>query len=289
MSNVRGWIVGIVVGLCILGLVFFVRPARQNQRGSGSPAAKATEAVQVAANVQGTAALAGTEWQLESMGTVPASKTNIPTLGYIGGKYYGFGGCDWFSGVWDASGNQLRMQTPAKTMAGCATDPAFAQQQSMYMGSLWNVTNYEIKDGKLNLFTTGNQKLMTMTGLQPVPFEGTTWDLSLIFESNGAYWAPLIPGTRITAKFDGKTMTGSAGCNEYSAPYTRQDKTFTLGTLTVTGNTCAAPAGIMDQQAAYLKLLETIGRVEQAPRSIQLSDRSGTPALMYHAFVPPAQ
>jgi len=34
MSNVRGWVIGTVVAVCILGLVTFVRPAQHTQRAT---------------------------------------------------------------------------------------------------------------------------------------------------------------------------------------------------------------------------------------------------------------
>jgi hypothetical protein len=34
MSNIRGWVIGLVVAVCILGLVAFVRPAQHSQRAT---------------------------------------------------------------------------------------------------------------------------------------------------------------------------------------------------------------------------------------------------------------
>jgi heat shock protein HslJ len=204
-------------------------------------------------------------------------------LGFGVDRYTGYGGCDWFVGVYNAEGDTLRLQAPATTSGGCLTQPRATEQQATYMSMLWNVTNYPIEDGKLVLYTTGNQPLMTMVSLETVPFEGTTWELISYFSPDHAYWTSLLPGAAITAKFDGKQLTGNAGCNDYQVGYQRNENRLQLDELTVTDNMCTVPEGVMEQEKGYLAMLRTVGAISQYPRSIELLSIDGTPRLAYHA------
>lgn len=65
----------------------------------------------------------------------------------------------------------------------------------------------------------------------------------------------LIEGTTITALFSDTDVVGSAGCNDYSGRLTPVEDYFTIGGLAVTERSCAEPAGIMEQEQAYLAAL----------------------------------
>ena len=66
----------------------------------------------------------------------------------------------------------------------------------------------------------------------------------------------VLPGTQITAAFGDTQVSGSAGCNDYTAPLTPVDDYFTVGPIAATAKVCSEPAGIMDQEQAYLTALE---------------------------------
>jgi heat shock protein HslJ len=71
--------------------------------------------------------------------------------------------------------------------------------------------------------------------------------------------AELVPGTEITASFSrGGRLTGSSGCNSYRATYTRDGDALEISPPAATRKACADPAGVMEQEAAYLSGL---GRV----------------------------
>ena len=117
-------------------------------------------------------------------------------------------------------------------------------------------------------FAANEQRMMTMVPLEAVPFEGTMWELIFYPSSDAVDSVPVIPGTTITARFDGEKLTGSAGCNEYTADYKRADTLLTLGAIAVTKKTCAEPEGVMEQEQAYL------GCWRRSARSMSLRGRS---------------
>jgi heat shock protein HslJ len=66
----------------------------------------------------------------------------------------------------------------------------------------------------------------------------------------------VLAGTSITAVFGETEVSGSAGCNDYTAPMTPVDDYFTIGPIAVTEEFCSEPAGIMEQEQAYLTALD---------------------------------
>ena len=68
----------------------------------------------------------------------------------------------------------------------------------------------------------------------------------------------VIIGTELTAAFgaDG-IVTGSAGCNNYSAGYEVDDSNISIGLPISTMMACAEPEGIMEQEQEYLTALGT--------------------------------
>ena len=66
-------------------------------------------------------------------------------------------------------------------------------------------------------------------------------------------------GTEITVIFTDTEIKGNAGCNDYSGTLSRTEDTFIVSNLTVTEKACAEPAGIMEQEQAYLTALADVG------------------------------
>jgi heat shock protein HslJ len=266
---------------------------------AGQPAATPAPATQVAAAkevaqvAKSTVALVNTAWQLESMGepdsavTIPADM--IATLGFLDKRYGGFAGCDWFVGSYYVQESTIQLQTPTKTQGGCTSATEATKLQASYLTAMMTATMYAVEDGKLVLYTGDNQRLMTMIPLKSVPFEGTTWELAFYPATDANAPVAIIPGTKITATFDGQKMTGNAGCNDYSADYTRDNTSFKLGPVTATKKTCAEPKGVMEQEQAYLAALAGVAQINQFPRSVELLTSDGTPQLMYSTGTQAAQ
>lgn len=63
-----------------------------------------------------------------------------------------------------------------------------------------------------------------------------------------------VEGSTITLDFLNGDLGGNASCNSYSAPYTLEGETLTVGQATSTMMACE---GVMDQEARYLELLSS--------------------------------
>jgi heat shock protein HslJ len=52
-----------------------------------------------------------------------------------------------------------------------------------------------------------------------------------------------------------RTLSGTAGCNTYTATYETDRGTITIGAPAATKKACVAPPGVMEQEQAYLAAL----------------------------------
>ncbi|MGD2026731.1 MAG: META domain-containing protein [Anaerolineales bacterium] len=67
--------------------------------------------------------------------------------------------------------------------------------------------------------------------------------------------ADLLAGTRITLIFEGNQISGSAGCNHYSASYEVSGDSIAFSPIVQTEMACMEPAGVMEQERSYLGIL----------------------------------
>lgn len=83
--------------------------------------------------------------------------------------------------------------------------------------------------------------------LPPADLAGTSWTILSIGGKNVASEFPT------ALAFDGKRLSGSAGCNRIAGDYTSDGKRMTVGPLMMTRMACPAPA--MEQEQAFASLL----------------------------------
>lgn len=114
-------------------------------------------------------------------------------------------------------------------------------------------------------------------------FIGSEWRLV----SYGPSAAPLTPveNTLVTLKFISETeLAGSAGCNSYFGTYNLQGETFTTSGVGSTMMACGEE-GVMEQESAFLQLLNEGGLLARAGDELTLTNASGT--LKFERVVPP--
>lgn len=83
----------------------------------------------------------------------------------------------------------------------------------------------------------------------------TQW--SLVSYGEQDHLITIIEGTKITAIFNstGDRITGSAGCNTYSAGYEAEDNGLFISEMSFTEMACISPNGVMEQEQEYLYIL----------------------------------
>jgi heat shock protein HslJ len=106
----------------------------------------------------------------------------------------------------------------------------------------------------------------------------TAWELASLAGSD------LLPGTTITIEFAADQVSGSAGCNHYGGSYKTSGESLNLVDLYATEMGCLEPAGILEQEAAYLGALRMAARYQIDGRRLEILDETGTKSLVYVAL-----
>jgi heat shock protein HslJ len=101
------------------------------------------------------------------------------------------------------------------------------------------------------------------------PLNGTTWELYSI----GQY-SP-VPGSKTTIRFEGGQVSGLGGCNQYGGEYKVSGQTLAFGALHMTEMACTSPAGVMEQESAYLKFLGEAQRFAVTDGQLQIYRSDG--------------
>lgn len=93
----------------------------------------------------------------------------------------------------------------------------------------------------------------------------------------------VLEGTQITADFRDGQVRGSAGCNSYFASYQRTTAELQVGAASSTRIFCNGPEGIMEQEAAYLRLLQSSATYQISEGQLAIYDSSRNCILTYNA------
>jgi polar amino acid transport system substrate-binding protein len=121
------------------------------------------------------------------------------------------------------------------------------------------------------------QQAVNVTEAAPEnPLAGTRWQVTALSDPAVGEFDVVLPGTTLTIAFNrtGK-VNGSSGCNSYSASYLVNGSQLTMTPPTGTNRICETPEGIMEQEAAFLALLPTVGGYTIEGDSLYLKDASG--------------
>lgn len=110
---------------------------------------------------------------------------------------------------------------------------------------------------------------------------GGRWLLQSYHTPNGGSQRPL-PGTELTARFgaDG-SLSGSAGCNNYSGGFMAFDKTLRTSNLTNSQALCQNPDGVMEQEGTFLSLMTQASKMAISAGQLEVFDGSGNRILVF--------
>lgn len=227
-----------------------------------------------ASGAQQAAAIEGVPWVLASgAGVEPGGPA--PTATFQDGRITGTTGCNRYAGTYAIDGGRMTIEPGATTMKACP--PPAGEVEQAYLAALGRVSGWRAEDDELVLIAEGAPALR-FTAASP---EGS-WTVTS-FNDGHAVTSP-IPGTKLTATFaaDG-TLSGSAGCNGYSATYTTTGGDITISPPAATQKLCAEPEGVSDQEAAYLTVLPEATRFQLGEHGLELLRADGTFVATYEA------
>lgn len=223
--------------------------------------------------------LAGTMWEMTSVwgGTelIAADPTTIATLVFVDGAAGGSTGCNLFQSTYLIDGDAIVFGALALT--GSACDPDYVSQSEAMVQALHAATRFTLSDDRLELLDDEGAVHLRFRPAAQLPLVGIAWRLSWYGEGT----APL-DGSEISLAFspDG-TLTGSAGCNNYSADYQIDRDRLTIGAIAHTEMACTKPEGVMGQEAEFFNAIRETSSFATTLTDLELLNTDGAPIAEY--------
>ncbi len=236
-----------------------------------------------APGAESAAGVEGVLWKLDSYvnsrGETAAvlAGTEI-TAEFSEGQVSGSAGCNSYFASYEVAGSSLTISPVGATMMAC--EPALNEQEAQYLGALESAASYAIVEGELQITNADGETVLTFSVVEPAPLTGTTWRLTGHNEGQGGF-ASVLAGTEITAEFKDGQASGSAGCNSYFASYEVAGESISIGPVGVTRMMCAEPAGVMEQESAYLAALESAATSGIRGASLEVLNADGVRTLSF--------
>ena len=221
------------------------------------------------------ASLEGQPWVLASGVPFPQDVAfTRPSATFEAGTVGGSTGCNRYTAGYTVDGDSLELSEIASTRMACAP-PADAIERA-YLEAFGRVTAWRLDDETLVLVGEDDAGLLRYDAARPVG----TWQATGLLRGD-AFESP-VAGAELTATFgaDG-SLSGSSGCNTYRATYTTDKGAIEITAPSATRMACAEPAGVMEQEAAYLAALPAAVRFGADGHSLELLSADGTRLVTY--------
>jgi heat shock protein HslJ len=208
---------------------------------------------------------AGITWRLFSYSdgkggiTYVIGDQAVTALFRADGQVSGSSGCNQYTATYTATGTSIKIVPGMTTLMACS--PAVMDQETSYLTLLSRAATYSVS-GDTMLFYDSMGTLV-LAYKNPVSTPGTTappqpslfgsWDLVTYNNGNNGLGS-VVGGSSISAVFTpGGLVTGSSGCNQYSAIYTLNGQT--LGISQVSGSKSGCDPNLTVQETQYQALL----------------------------------
>ncbi len=228
--------------------------------------------------------LEGTLWIMTSYNNgqeavVSALEGSQVTAQFANGEVNGSAGCNTYFGQYTLDGANLTIGPLASTRMFCETPEGTMDQEAAFMTAMQNAATYQIQMDALEIFDANGARQATFIAAPPAEeapsLAGSSWTAVNIATAAGV--STLAAGTEITAQFgDDGMLSGTAGCNNYSFAYTVDGQSITISPAGIsTQMFCGEPAGVMEQEAAYMAALPMAATFSTDGGQLTLFDAAG--------------
>jgi len=228
--------------------------------------------------------LSGTVWQWQQTlmndddKFVPDSPANYTVEFMADGTVAVQSDCNQVRGAYTVDGNAITIALGPSTMAACPEDSLGER----FAGQVVGAAIYFFRSGDLYIDLKYDSGTMRF-GPQSSELAGTSWVVIGHNNGRGGVVSSII-STEMTAAFDADgTVSGSAGCNRYSAGYQVDGNGISIGLPIATRRFCAEPEGIMEQEQEYLTALGTAATNRMTGDRMEMRTAEGSIVATFEA------
>jgi heat shock protein HslJ len=217
--------------------------------------------------------LDGTVWVLAGLAGHAVTGSPTITLQFEGDRVSGTDGCNRYSAGYSATGPEFAV-SPQVASTRMACPPEVEAKARAFLAALTGAKHYRLQGARLELLAEDGATLAALDAQSRV-LAGTTWHATGINNGRQAV-VSVVNGTSVTLSFgaDGDA-SGVSGCNHYSGHYEVTGSHITISRIAVTEMNCADPAGVMEQERAYLKALGTVSTLRFEGSRLELRTADG--------------
>jgi heat shock protein HslJ len=212
-------------------------------------------------------------------GDTPLPDTAITANFAEDGTVGGSDGCNVYNATYQVDGNNITITPGISTLMACV-EPVM-NQATEYLTALESAATYQIQGDTMELRDSGDNAVASFAA-QPTSLAGTSWDV-IGYNNGREAVVSVIIGTELTAMFgaDG-SLTGSAGCNNYTGSYESDgDGSISVGPLATTRMMCSDPEGIMEQEQEYLAALQSAATYRMDGTTMEMRTAEGSLAVTF--------
>jgi len=221
----------------------------------------------------------GTPWRWSRL--VGSDPLDVPRPGLYtlelrpDGRYALRADCNTGSGAYTLEGGRLELLPGPMTAAECGPG-SLSDRFLRLLGQVEGV----VQDGdRLVLPLAEEAGAMEFEARRKVALAGTAW-LVRSYNNQKQAVVSVMGGTAPSASFGvDARLTGSAGCNRYSAGYAVEGERIEIEPAAATRMACAKPEGIMAQEAVFLTALSMSSTWKIQGERLQLRTDGGALAV----------
>jgi heat shock protein HslJ len=165
-------------------------------------------------------------------------------------------------------GPATQMACPESTMA----------QAEAFTTALRTARSIRRGTGTLELLDANGAVVVTFAA-QASSLAGTSWSVMNINNGRQAV-VGMVSGSTVTMAFDtAGRVSGTTGCNRYTAAYNADGDTLRFSSVAATRMACADPA-VDEQEQAFLRAIESVGTMGFEGDRLVLRQKDGAMAIV---------
>lgn len=222
-------------------------------------------------------ALNDTAWVLAALPGTATPHAATPTLRFDTGRVQGSDGCNRFGAPYTGANGRLQISPNGFSTQMACPEPV-SRLAASFNAALAKAQGYRI-DGKTLLLLDAAGATLASFVAQGTELAGTAWQVTAYNNGKQAV-VGVTTGSTITLEFipEGR-VRGSGGCNHFSGGYTSSADQLTIGPVGATRRACTEPEGVMAQETAFLRALESVASARREGDRLELRTATGALAV----------